>query len=114
MSADNWGVCPNCKKLQQEKRAKLLAKIDKARADKDFDTFAALTEQAITEPEDAEPERTLREDYEIFMNTDADDATGAEFYISYSAGCYKCNWQFKFKHTDTNVFKKELDRNRKG
>ncbi len=89
MSADNWTYCPKCRaehdtalKKEQKRVADLYGKVDVAA----FDAARA----ALKTLEDATPEQTLREDYEIGIYNGV-------FSINYGAGC-ECGFRYEFKH----------------
>ena len=82
MSADNWGVCPQCKyranKALKESYGELSA----------FD-YIELVGESVREVE----ARTLREDYETYTDEDG------VFYISYRCSCSICKLGFSYKKT---------------
>lgn len=90
MSADNWTTCPACStkhanalEAEQQRVAALYGKVSV----EEFDCARA----ALSVLEAAEPEQTLREDYEIGIHNGA-------FDVSYRGGCEKCGFEHTFKH----------------
>ncbi|GAB3776643.1 hypothetical protein FB382_004355 [Nocardioides ginsengisegetis] len=93
MSADNWGVCPQCK----VSRERDIANTERAVAEtygkvsvEKFDDARARLEAKRAEP----IQYTLREDYEMGLDEDG------EFYVIYSGGCRECGLTHKFKHSE--------------
>lgn len=96
MSADNWAVCPRCLTRRE-------AALEKSRRDitaaygkvpvEEFDRMRADYETAAG----TEPERTLREDYEIWTDPDG------VFTVTYSSGCRECGFGFEFRHEEQKV-----------
>ena len=92
MSADNWTMCPKCKKDSDLKKIddynrvkKLYGKVSK----KEYD--AALKE--YTEKEVRFPNDTLAEYTESYMLTSKN-----KFCVSYSCHCSICGFEYSFKH----------------
>lgn len=92
MSADNWGICPKCKKQADDDFAKKVADVGKKYGKVPSDEYLALVKTIQKQPE-LEP--TLREDYEF--STDED----AEFIASYYCSCSTCGFGHSFKHKAT-------------
>jgi len=91
MSADNWAICPKCKKMvetsKQKQIDKVMASYGKVPAE---DYEAAL----IASKEPIDLRETLREDYEFCMETDG------RFSASYSAHCDRCGFKHSFEHVE--------------
>jgi len=89
MSADNWRVCPRCKRqLGQEMEdlaKKLVASYGKVPESEYLEILAHISEPR-------ELDETLREDYEQFISEDG------YYRVVYSCHCSKCGFSFKFKH----------------
>jgi hypothetical protein len=88
VSANNWGICPRCKAKREDDVRALDIDLAQSYGEvpiEQFDHLRAERDKLAT----AEPERTLREDYEIWINQDG------RFYASYVAHCSVC----QFKHT---------------
>lgn len=81
MSADNWGVCPKCKRLAEQKAVSAYGKVSEE------EYLATLANR-----DKAAKEQNLREDYEV--GTDKD----GKFYVSYGCSCDKCGFSFEFNH----------------
>lgn len=79
MSADNWRVCPKCKKTNESKGS-LYGKVSEE------EYLDSLNQLKVDE-------ETLREDYEIGI-----DERG-EFYVDYSCRCQTCGFGFHYKHS---------------
>ena len=88
MSANNWRVCPKCKRnaeiLAEKKTAKAQEKYGKVPQEE----FLALISDANKTPE---LDQTLRENYEL--GTDPDGLFG----VAYSCSCSICKFSFNFK-----------------
>lgn len=80
MSADNWGVCPKCKETAENKIASAYGKVSE-------DEYLAILNTC------KKIEATLREDYELGVDTDG------EFSVSYSCHCSKCGFKFEYKYS---------------
>jgi len=91
MSADNWAICPKCKKSEDAKQEKLRKKATAAYGKVPPDEYLKLLEAANNPQEMRE---TLREDYQIGVMDDG------EFDIEYSAYCDKCGFKFSYKHAE--------------
>lgn len=90
MSADNWGICPKCKRDRFRKRESAIAavkifygKIPAEEYEEKMDRAKAI--------EDGPLKQTLREDHELGTNED-----GA-FYVRYYCSCRTCGLKFEFK-----------------
>lgn len=94
MGADNWAVCPKCEQKAYEDRHKLLERIDSAYGRIPLEEFDALREQADKEV-DEEDYRTLREDYELGINT-----LEPSFYVYYEGRCNVCDFSKFFEHVE--------------
>lgn len=94
MSADNWGVCPKCKKVNDKKNKERILdvakKINKI-SNEEYIRLSAEANIAIA------LKNTLRESYKIGI----DDA--GIFYVIYSGQCSVCGFEFKYEERrDTN------------
>ena len=104
MSADNWGVCPKCKKIVFDKQQKQLIDIRKKYGEMSPDEYeVAIIDNAplilfgfmVDKDLDWDlADETLREDYHIKM-----DNNGL-FTAEYSARCDRCGFKFNFKHSE--------------
>lgn len=96
MSADNWTTCPECRRLKDAKRQKLIKKAEEAYGKVSAAEYQRLLAEArvAVAPGTDEPEdnTTLREDYEIGVNTDG------VLEISYGCSCRECGFSFSYKN----------------
>ena len=91
MSADNWTVCPRCKKKTETAKREQLknAKAGYGKlSPEEYEEALFKAREIVVIGE------TLREDYDFYME---DDGT---FGASYSAHCDKCGFKHKFKHSE--------------
>jgi|ERR1700724_4668678 len=91
MSANNWTVCPACRKKQiEEKEAKLieLGEAYGKMLPKDYLKLLKEAEKPVCQ------EDNMREDYQLGIDEDG------EFEISYRASCQDCNFSFSYKHKE--------------
>ncbi len=86
MSAENWAICPKCKRLDEEKRQLLADQIKTSYGNLPESEYLELVER-FKAP--AKIEETLREDYELGI-------WNKEFSISYGANCDKCGFEYSF------------------
>lgn len=93
MSADNWASCPACKKKQDNELIILQKEIEETYGRIPRDGWEKLKESNEKKMKLC-LDQTLREDYEIGMFEEG------EFYVSYSASCSVCNFEFSFKHSE--------------
>lgn len=88
MGADNWGVCPSCKRKAEADKIEQQKLVGESYGKVAPDEYLRLFNEA------AQPislKDTLREDYEIGV-----DETGY-FAVSYSGSCHVCKFAFTFK-----------------
>ena len=88
MGADNWAICPNCKKKIENARAKLIEKANKSYGKVNPEEYLAMLRRAEKEEE---IERTLREDYELGISEDG------QFYVNYRSSCKVCGFHYDYK-----------------
>ena len=84
MSADNWGICPQCVKNFKKSKPKY-GEVSEA----EYLNFVNREEV-----QEGYPEETLREDFSI-----GTDKQG-EFAIYYKCHCDRCGFKFKFNHKE--------------
>lgn len=91
MSADNWAVCPRCKKNEMNAISALDREVEMSYGEIPIDDFLVLRNKAIDRRK-ALPDRvaTFREDYEIY------GAEDGAINISYSGSCKDCGLKLKF------------------
>ena len=88
MSANNWSICPKCKKKNNEINAKRIENVKKNYGVVSEDKYLELAEEA------KKPiiiKETLREDYDIGVYEDG------TFEVSYSCSCSVCGFKYSFK-----------------
>jgi hypothetical protein len=93
MSASNWGICPKC--LAREKSKAIF------RQKRLEDNYGKISQTEFVEEEeklrlleDILEKPTLREDYEIGVNSIG------EFSVTYSASCQApdCGFEYRYEH----------------
>jgi hypothetical protein len=95
MSADNWVVCPQCKKNVEKRLDNLEEKLKLSYGKVSQEEYSYLVDSLKEETESIdELDHTLREDWELNMDDDG------EVYIKYSCSCTKCGFNYKFLHTE--------------
>lgn len=95
MSANNWTLCPRCKKLAESAKINRLLEAENNYGKIPADEYRRLFDQAV-KPKPLE--ETMREDYEIGVYND-------EFEVNYYAHCQKCYFEYRYK----NKFKIEIN-----
>jgi hypothetical protein len=91
MGADNWGICPRCKRAAEAKKQQKREAAAKVYGKVPPDEWRRMCDAAEAVEE---LEETLREDYEQHTNEDG------EFFVSYHCRCTKCDFKHTFKHTE--------------
>ncbi len=91
MSADNWAICPKCKRNDEAEMVKRWEKAKSAYGKIPPDEYLVLLQKANQPIKEVE---TLREDYELGI-----DSNGL-FNISYSAHCDKCGLKFTHNYKE--------------
>ena len=87
MSADNWTICPRCKKTHEAERDARIIEAAEKYGKVSADEWVKLNDLASKE----EPlEESLREDYGIGIDSDG------HFEVSYRCSC-KCGFRFAYK-----------------
>lgn len=89
MTADNWDICPWCKKLVEKRKEEKIRLAKESYGNVRIEDFERLRLEATKQ---TKLDETLREDYSIGITVDED------FYVEYSARCLVCGFSFKFKH----------------
>ena len=95
MSADNWGVCPQCHEAYEKKLIELDERVTDAYGKVKPEEYIRL-QLELTQLEGQEEQRTLREDYEQGI-------IEGEYYLRYSAHCKVCGFEFN-KEIDEQVY----------
>lgn len=93
MSADNWAICPKCKKDKNNKIVSLRKEVEEKYGKLPLDEWESL-KIANEKKMELELEYTLREDYQIGVNEEG------EFAVDYSASCNVCDFRFFFEHSE--------------
>ena len=83
MSADAWRVCPKCLQSSEKKKESSYGKVSEE------EYLRILVELDSLKDDDT---RTMREDYEIFTDSDG------VFYLKYSCNCSVCHFHFEYKY----------------
>lgn len=100
MSADNWAVCPKCKRIREGRDEAINKKLQAAYGKVSADEYEARRQRTIEQV--AKPlERTFREDFEVGMS---DDGT---FSVDYRGHCQTCGASFEFKHKNNDAIAQE-------
>ncbi len=90
MSAENWGICPRCKKQNE---AAVAAKLSEAQdaygkvSAEEYEEFLCAARAPVQQAE------TLREDYYLGVDVDG------EFAVTYRCDCAACGLRYEFKRT---------------
>ena len=92
MGADNWAACPKCKFKKENAVIEARLQVEKSYGKVTSDKFLSLIND-ISNKENEEQEKTLREDYEIGM-----DEYGS-FSINYRASCSECQFKYNYDYT---------------
>lgn len=89
MGADNWAVCPKCKRVAEaskEKERKHAQKSYGKVTPEEWRELVRIAELPLEMP------TALREDYELGTNEDG------LFYVIYRCSCQDCDFRHEFKH----------------
>ncbi len=95
MSADNWVICPKCKKENDELNKKRILDAAKKYGKIPADEYIALAKE-VSKPIELEP--TMREDYDIGINENG------QFAIYYRCSCSECNFKYGFDYAEEKNF----------
>lgn len=95
MSAENWAICPQCKRNEAKKLDNYLNTLAKAYGKVSLDTFEEMKAKT---PSGKVSDKTLREDYRIGIDHEGN------FWVAYSGGCDRCRFSFDYKY-EKQVFK---------
>lgn len=110
MSADNWTICPRCKKERKELAEKHRKNFEEGYGKLSREEFIAtmkainLISSKLKNSDDHDVEKienTLREHYEMFTDKDG------YFFVSYSCYCEVCSFSYRFKHEEYLFEEKE-------
>jgi len=92
MSADNWTLCPTCYAAWRERETQLFTDAMNAYGkvgEREYHEIQASAKAFSAK----QPERTLREDWDI--GTDED----GQFAVDYRSSCNSCDYAFNYKVT---------------
>lgn len=92
MGADNWAICPRCKKKAEADYADAVRAAGEAYGKVSAEEYVRMVAALPQEEPDLIP--TLREDYELGTSEDG------KFYVIYSGGCNVCGFSHKFRHDE--------------
>lgn len=87
MSADNWAVCPRCRKRHEAAHIVLCQQVADGYGVLTVDEFDALREKAA---EGVNFQQEFREDYEFWLDMDG------IVHVSYSGHCQACGFGIDF------------------
>lgn len=96
MSADNWQVCPRCKR-KEEKRVEAM----EIAAGKNYghvESQAFIDSLAKAREAIANMKETFREDYEQGVIDNGEE--GVEYFLSYHGSCQVCDFSHDYKHSE--------------
>lgn len=96
MSADNWAICPKCKKLELQHKKQLKEDARELYGKIPPEDYIQLLKEI---PDESAIGETLREEYEMGVNSHG------KFYISYGCFCDKCGFEYSFNHKEQLVIK---------
>ena len=94
MSADRWGVCPQCFKIEEAKEIELRKRVDSEYgkiSPAEYLALVASAQEASKKLDERDFEATLREDFEIYTTEEG------MFFVFYYAGCDVCGFAHKFE-----------------
>jgi hypothetical protein len=94
MSADNWTICPKCKKEKDGKAEKLLQQVAISYGKVSEEMYNRLKNKTVNEIRySTTSDYTFREDYEIGVYEN-------EFTVDYNGSCSKCNFEYSYSHRE--------------
>lgn len=93
MSADNWMVCPNCKKKAEDRKQRLVKKACDSYGSVPLEEYNMILDSSRKPIELA---TELREDYDIGIRNDY-------FIVSYVGSCTKCDFRFSYEYKEKIV-----------
>lgn len=93
MSADNWSICPKCRKQKKAEADKQMTAAKASYGKVSADEYERKM-KAARELIDLDLEDTLREDWELGIDDDG------EVSINYRASCEVCDFEYTFKHEE--------------
>ncbi len=94
MSADNWCICPKCKKKNDQANADRILHVAEQYGKIPADEYVALAKAANKPIEIVE---TFREDFNIGIDKDG------TFSVSYTGSCQECDVYFHYEFEDKSA-----------
>lgn len=94
MSADNWRVCPKCKKKNDRANENRILYVAEQYGKVPAEKYIALA-KAASKP--IEIEEAFREDFDIGINEDG------TFSICYTGSCQECGARFHYEFEDKSA-----------
>ncbi len=98
MSADNWTICPQCRREAIAEKERLVEECAKAYGKVTPEEWTALTTESHKPLPDLD---TLREDYEIGVES------SGEFFVSYGCSCLNCEFKYSFRQKENVLAARE-------
>ena len=92
MSADNWAVCPKCKKDEAEKLKRMSVELNEAYGNVPPSRYDEMSKALANYRNKTENSLTLREDYSQGI-----DIEGV-YSVEYGGTCEKCGFTFSYKY----------------
>ena len=91
MSADNWTVCPKCRKEAQDRTDRLIEMVNSSYGNLPQGEYDNLIVVLANRPAVG---IYLAEYYELYIDSNN------VFHAIYTAGCEKCGYSFSFNHEE--------------
>lgn len=98
MSANKWGVCPQCVARTTYDNIAMARKVVEAYGSVTQEKYAALSVQAY-KMRHSEPEESMREYYEIGINSEG------KFEVDYATSCDTCDFRFTYQFQQQIIVK---------
>lgn len=105
MSADNYGICPRCRKHRKERIEKLKYEQKAGYGNLTQEAWSLLSKRTRALEYETNI-RSLDERWEIHLSGEIDPP---EFYVSYGCRCDVCGYEFSFQHKEIINFESEDD-----
>lgn len=94
MSANNWTICPKCKRKKEAEAERLRMKSLAAYGTVSAERYAELCGKA-RDAKESPLQNSMREDYEIGVDSEG------RFSVSYRANCTACGFIFDYDRTES-------------
>jgi hypothetical protein len=98
MSADNYTVCPRCRKRMETAKAEKLAETKASYGKVSEDAYRKAVRTA--DRENTRQIETLAEYYDLGVRQHWIGRTGDWFHVRYDAKCSDCGFEFHFEHSE--------------